>query len=222
VQGKIMLLENYPEFLSADEVKIILDWLDHREYTKEKTMLLEGTGEIVKYRNKNTDFQLPDSLIREIVYPKLQRLFNDPTPTHNTFLESHYPFGIHLDTVSTFERKNFTKTSSDTNERAVLIALNQSPSFRTVFFDFYADDLDEYYQNVPNIDALAPEFIAPQEIDLSHLTNKELNLLSHYNIELAGSCPWETGMAISWSRRQLHCSSNFYTKGVKKALVMFF
>lgn len=219
-----MSIHQYPNFLSSSETDDILSWLEDRPYTKEKfgpTPTSSGV-DILHFRNKNIDFHLDDSIVRQIVYPKLSGIISTTCPTHSAFLESHYPFSLHVDTIKTFDSNNFISTNDDSTDRAILIALNESPDFQTVFFDLYTDDLDEYYKNIPEMIPDLPVPVFDQVNDLGHLPNHARNLLSYYSVDRAQGFTWQKGMALSWSRRQLHCSSNFYNKGIKQALVMFF
>lgn len=217
-----MLLDRYENFISCSEADEILDWLETKPYTKETTTLDPSGAEVLQYRNKNIDLHLPESRVRQIIYPKLEKLFHNPCPTHSAFLESHYPFSLHVDTVQTFQNENFYSTNSMSNNRAVLIALNESPDFQTVFFDFFSDDLKSCFQNLPEIDESLPVPIYPGVNDLSHFAARDRSLLQHHNIQYADHQTWKKGQAISWPRTQLHCSGNFYRKGFKQALIMFF
>ena len=219
-----MSIQQYPNLLSSEETDQILSWLENRPYTKEKYAPGPDSTDILHYRNKNIDFHLPDSVVRQIVFPKLSELLQVPdlTPTHSAFLESHYPFSLHVDTVKTFENKQFSSTNGQSNDRAVLIALNESVNFQTIFFDLHADDLDQYYEKIPNMIPDLPAPMYDNVNDLGHLPNKARNLLQHYGIDRAEGVTWKKGMALSWSRQQMHCSSNFYNKGIKQALIMFF
>ena len=214
----------YPNFLSSDEVDEILGWLENKPYSKEKiapATIFNASRDILHFRNKNIDFHLNESVVRQIVYPKLLTIVPGAVPTHSAFLESHYPFSLHIDTVQTFNSKNLPSTAQDSNDRAVMITLNESPDFQTVFFDLYLDDIDRCYNEIPTMVEDLPVPIYDNVSDLSHLPNKARNLLS-YHCSKAQAFTWKKGMALSWSRRQLHCSSNFYNKGIKQALIMFF
>lgn len=219
-----MSIQQYPGLLTPEETDEILHWLKDRPYTKEKYGPGQTATDILHYRNKNIDFHLPDSVVRKIVFPKLSSLLQIPdlTPTHSAFLESHYPFSLHVDTVKTFDNEQFSSTNEHSNERAVLIALNESTDFQTVFFDLHTDNLDEYYEKIPTMIPDLPVPVYDNTNDLSHLSNRARNLLRHYNITRAEALTWKKGSALSWHRQQMHCSSNFYNKGIKQALIMFF
>ena len=224
MQLYVMTVQQYPGFITSDEADRILGWLKDQPYTKEKFAPTANSNDVnvLHYRNKNIDFHLDGSLVRQIVYPKLSDIMADPCATHGAFLESHYPFSLHVDTVKTFDSKNFTAISDESNNRAVLIALNESTDFQTVFFDFYTDDIDQSYANIPELIPELPVPVYDKINDLSHLPNRARNLLAYHSINQAQGVTWQKGMALTWSRQQLHCSSNFYHKGIKQALVLFF
>jgi hypothetical protein len=219
-------MKKYYNFLSKDEIKEILNWLDTQPYSKEATVDHPGLGNITKFRNKNLDFHLDNSPVRRIVFPKLQKIIESAEPTHCSFLESHYPFTLHVDTVSTFDKHNFYATKNTSTDVTVLIALNESPDFQTVFFDFYADNLDEYYDKLnnklPESATPLPKLDYPGVNDLSHIPVGWQEFLLKNDIKCVNACTWKEGFAMVWPRRQLHCSSNFLGKGIKQALVLFF
>lgn len=214
-------LGRYQAFLAQHEVDEILGWLDHQPYTKEKKIVGPSGDEILQYRNKNIDLQYQDSVVGKILYPKLREILDDPVPTHSVFLESHFPFSLHVDTEKTFDRKEFYATKSNSTDRSLLVSLNQSTDFQTVFFDFFTDDLAECFEGLLVGEHL-PAPCYPGVNDLSHLSNRDRQLLEHHAVQCTDCYTWQCGEAISWPRAQLHCSSNFYGKGIKQALVMFF
>ena len=217
-------MKKYQNFLSKDEVNEILEWLESKPYTKEVMIDPLISADAVKYRNKSLDFHLESSLVRKIVFPKLKKIIpnaDTADPTNSAFLESHYPFGLHVDTLKTFDKNGFYSIKNTTTNTAVLIALNESPDFKTVFFDFYTDDLDKDYDSLPSSSQPVSTLEYPG-VDLSHFSDRSKEFLQYHKIKCIDCCRWEQGLAMVWPRTQLHSSSNFSGKGIKKALVLFF
>ena len=209
-----------PDFLTIDEVNSILTYFNNRPYDVEN--IKEVCGEaIVNNRHKNNDYNLPGSLVREIVYSKLEKIVGPHIMDNGSLLESHYPYAAHLDTHQDLSRKNFHCHSDNFLNQSVLLSLNEDPSFKTVMFDYFADLVD-YTEPPVNDGSIANTMLDPKyaNLDFSHMLENQINFIKH--IQITDVYNWKTGSAIIWPRNQLHTSSNFYHSGKqKKAIVLF-
>ena len=219
--GLMTTVKRYPNFLTQSQCAQILEWLEPRPYSKTKYQTDDQGNEIVKYRNKNLDLHLSTSLVAEIINPSIMQTFGK-LPTHGSLLESHFPFGLHVDTVETFDKKGFESLHKDDINISCLIPLNQGPGHQTVFFDYFSNLIDDNLKSASTktLQLDVPKFQGVE--NLSHLTNTERHLLDENNIVVSDYETWQIGNAISWPRNQLHCAGNFYTRGVKEAIVLFF
>lgn len=202
--------------LSTSEVKILLEYFKTRPYSKESYREIDGKN-ILLTRHKDSEYDQKDSIVYKILHEKLYKILGKHEFDSGTLLESHYPFGLHVDTPQQFDIGSFYSHSTDTLRKniAVLICLSEDPLFNTVFFNYFTNvfdiPLDIEYVEVPNT----------KEADLSHLSplytkfSKSINIVDVYK--------WNIGDVFIWPRNQLHCSSNFLKSNkTKNALVLFF
>jgi hypothetical protein len=210
-----MTVQILPDFLTADEVESLLVEFSLQSYTSEKTkQLFDKT--IIASRYKNNHYNTPNSVVRQIVYPKLKNILGDHTMDSGSFLESHYPYDIHLDSHDTFSKKNFYSHTQNEINTSVLISLNEDSCFKTVFFDYFAQTLD--LTKVPT--GQEKHLDNHRSVDLSHLPEQHHKFIENLNI--TDVYHWKIGHAVLWPRTQLHASSNFYLSGKqKKAVVLF-
>jgi len=207
-------------FLTVDEINFLLSYYDNKPYTSEKTTEYQGHN-IVKNRHKDSDYNLVDGPIYQLLHPKLEKLLGSHILDSGAVLESHYPYQPHIDSRKRFTDKFYQhNTDEKCVDTAVLISLNEDPSFKTIIFDYFSKSLD--LTQVPelknnNITASSVK----DNIDLTHFTDQELKFVD--NLKISNVYNWKVGGLVTWNRNQLHCSSNFYSSGLqKKALVFFF
>lgn len=214
------MVKIHPDILTSCEINQILSWLQDRPYTKS---LDRGTphGKQLIYRNKNLDLHLPDSLVAQILGPKIYRLFGELYPEYSAFLEGHYPFTLHVDSPEAFLNRNIEqtkKTGIHGTQTSLLISLNEHPAFKTAFFDHHVKD---YHNNQPYQGAQVPVSFGDHNFD--HFTQHDADFLTSNDVTLSDVYHWRAGWAVSWPRDQLHCSTNYHGTGaVKKALTLFF
>lgn len=207
-------------FLTAKETNFLLSYYESKPYTSEK--FTEYQGQQIAYnRHKNSDYDLTSSPVYHLLYPKLKKLLGPHIMDSGALLESYYPYTIHLDTAQTFRDYNFYSHNKIENclNIAVLISLNEDPSFKTVMFDYFADTID-----VAHLPKIVPSnnitSLDQYNLDLQHLTVQELKFVK--NLKISDVYDWTAGGLVTWDRNQLHCSSNFYPSGKqKKAIVLF-
>ena len=208
----IQVIDN---FISLDCVKKLQDEFYTRPYVKEKH-IDSLYGRVLQYRNKNLNYNLYDDPVHEILSPAVHQNIGECNIQNGTFLESHFPFGLHVDTSETFGKKQFYSTTKQNFGHALLIPLSEHNCFQTVFFDWRSMTCP----NLPMFDSEKP-MITSNSPNLDHLTEKARDFLS--DKPLIKSIKWNLGSAIIWPRDQLHCSSNFYLTGLHKlAITMFF
>jgi hypothetical protein len=209
-----------PDFLTAQEVGLLLDHFDRCPCAVEKTKQHQDKT-IIYNRHKNIDYNMTGSLVRQIIYPKLEKIIGPHTMDNGSLLESHYPYPIHLDTHQDSAKKNFYCHSHDWKNQAVLISLNEDPCFKTVMFEYFADLLD--YSLAPIGDGTITDTIQDpryENLDLSHLADSQIEFIK--NIKITSVYHWKIGSALLWPRNQLHTSTNFYHSAKhKKAVVIF-
>ena len=97
----IQVIDN---FISLDCVKKLQDEFYTRPYVKEKH-IDSLYGRVLQYRNKNLNYNLYDDPVHEILSPAVHQNIGECNIQNGTFLESHFPFGLHVDTSETFEKK---------------------------------------------------------------------------------------------------------------------
>lgn len=206
------------QFITQDQVEILNAYSNHKPPSEVKTIDYNGQ-KIVRTVHRDCDYHVSDSVVHELLYEKLHKVLGPHTFDHGSFVESHFPYPLHVDTHETFIAKNiYTHTDQKLNA-SVLICLNDHPLFSTVFFDYFTEifDIEQSLERChKQIDSLSHD-----SVDLTHLSDRAMTLLSHINI--TNVAHWRVGDCLIWPRDQLHCSSNFLASGLqKKALVMFF
>jgi hypothetical protein len=204
-------------FLNNDEVDFLISYYADKPYTSEKTWIYQGR-EIIYNRHKNSDYDLPTSPVHQLLYPKLKELLGPHVMNSGGLLESHYPYPLHLDTYNKFEDKKFYlhNKKQECLDIAVLISLNEDPSFKTVMFDYFADTID--FDNPPMVGNTGSE--KWPNIDLEHCSPAQLDFAK--NLKILDVYDWSRGGLVTWDRRQLHCSSNFYPSDKQKQAIVLF
>lgn len=206
--------------LTSHEVGFLLSYYNSKPYTAENIREYQGQ-KIINNRHKDSEYDIPTSPVHQLIYPKLKEIIGLHQMDGGSLLESHFPFQMHLDTHKTFEDNQFyqhTETSKCL-DIAVLISLNEDPSFKTVMFDYCADTID--LTQIPSEGNMnIQESIECADVTLDHFTSQQLEFIK--NLKISSVYNWSAGSVIVWPRRQLHCSSNFYSSGKqKKAIVLF-
>jgi hypothetical protein len=207
----------YSNVLAPDEITQLIDYFNSKEYSKEN---YKDTvhGHLLRYRNKHSEYEIADSAVRSILYPKVLSIIGEHGIDGGMLLESHYPFGLHIDswTDDIFPGKKMHVKNQLFANKSIMFPLVSSKKFNTVFFDYYSDTILDFPNegNCQNTDF----FI--NNIDLSHFTQSQRNFVADKSI--SGVFEWEAGSVVVWPRNQLHCSGNFYNSGlIKTAIILF-
>ena len=207
------------EFLTISETNLLLSYFDDQPYVAENTVEY-NSNMIVENRHKNNDYNVPNSLCRQIIYPKLEKIIGPHIMDSGSLLESHYPYSLHVDSKKTFAKDKFYSHVNVSKDISVLISLNEDSSFNTVMFDYFAEIFD--CDQVPSTRSQSNTTADPKYADLNfdHFTPQELKFVR--NLQITNVYKWKTGSVIMWPRNQLPASSNFYASGKqKKAIVLF-
>jgi hypothetical protein len=207
-------------FLTTDDINLLSTYFDDKPYTVERTREYQGNT-IIYNRHKNSEYELTDGLVHQIIYPKLEKIIGPHAMDNGSFLESHYPYSIHLDTHQTYAEKQFQCHNNNYLNHAVLISLNDDPSFKTVMFDYFADILD--YTQTPSestntVNTMADPKYA--DLDFSHMLPHQIEFIR--SVKITNVYSWKVGSAVIWPRNQLHASSNYYPSGKQKKALVFF
>jgi hypothetical protein len=212
-RGQSIMMQ-YDDILTAEEIALLNNYFVSKEYSVEN---FKDTihGHRLRYRNKHTDYDLENSIVHDILYPKIYSLIGDHALNSGAFLESHYPFGLHVDTNKQFLNKLMYVHSAINVSKAIIIPLVSSKKFTTVFFDCYNDSID-----FPPDTATPVGDLFVDGVDLSHLPQNQRSFIADKHI--SGIFEWKTGSVAIWPRNQLHCSSNFYNTGLVKTAITLF
>jgi hypothetical protein len=169
---------------------------------------------------KHSEYNLEDQLPFRILHEKLTQILGPHQFTGGHWMDSHFPFLCHNDSIANHAARGVPIHYSDLHKNiGVLIPLCEGKHFHTVFFDHM---LPELYPNY--LDDLA----ANSDTELS---DDVMDLLDHHDpdayrkikkLKLAKIVRWKLGSMFTWPRDQLHCSSNFEKYGLtKQALVLW-
>ena len=213
-----MTIQLLPNFISIDEVDQLIDHFKNQPYTA-TTYIDVNLKNIVKHKHKNSNYDQKNSLVYNILHGKISAIIGDHQMSHGSLLESHYPVRVHVDTPEQFDTDNFYNLNR-TNQYlniALLISLNEHPSFCTVFFDLVTPKLvipDNSPDELSLVSESYPDLKFDHHTPVQNAFMKQLTITDVYR--------WKTGSAVIWPRSQVHCSSNFYGHGLTKdALVLF-
>lgn len=202
----------YSEVFTRDEISTLNAYYANKEYTVEKF----DSPEKLKYKNKNNDYEVEGSLPNLILRPKITEILGDHKMQFGAYLESHRPFGAHVDTNKNFQDNNNYHHLSDLHRNvAILIPLCEHPDCNTIFWKYWADSYNSPVE-------LPSQRVDPIDLGplLGHMTEEQKYKLSY--LELDKIFSWKLGSLAVWDRRQLHAASDF-TKSMqfKTAITIF-
>ena len=206
----------YHNLFTAQEIQDILEYFESKPYNT-----VEEYQGVVYSKNKNLDYQIPDSFAYRNIRPKINSILGQD---HEIFMgcykECYQSYSLHYDSPrshSRFDSKYQIPANSKYNI-AILIPLIEHPRFKTVIFDVFDEDVAD---KTLMFDSTC--LIGHNDLDLEEFTHvpeeyrKDLNLLPVDTI-----FQWRIGDAVSWDREQLHCSTDFAKFGlIKKFLILF-
>jgi hypothetical protein len=173
------------------------------------------------WRNmKNTDYNIKDSLPYRVLNQKLIDNIGQHCFNNGHYLDSHWPFSLHIDAYGTHAKANVPQFGPRSNAGlACMIPLSEGPHFQTLFFDYYADDWQK--SDIQKIAEHHGECLSPSVLEsIDHHSQEQIQKIKYLTLDAVAH--WELGSLVVWDRRQLHCSSNFAKYGLtKQAIVLF-
>jgi hypothetical protein len=176
-------------------------------------------GKLVRIM-KNSEYNLQDQLPFKILNKKLTQTLGPHQFTGGHWMDSHYPFYCHVDSLTNHVARGITVHDSQLHKNiGLLIPLSENKHFHTVFFDHMFERLYPTY-----MDDLARDSDSSLDVNvmnlLDHHTPEECEKIKKF--KLSKIVPWTLGSMFSWPRNQLHCSSNFEKYGLtKQAIVLW-
>jgi hypothetical protein len=199
---------------SENEIAQLVNYYSNQPYTIDDRFTKDNK---LKYRNKNNGYDDKDSLPYEIIHSKLVNILGEHNMQYGAYLESHYPFGVHVDTNTHIdETQDVYHHKTDIHRNiAVIIPLCESSYFKTIFFDYFINSFDD--------DTTLPKLLKePQDldIDLDHLGTIVKEKMQWIPIDQIFH--WKIGDIAIWNRNQLHCASNFLPSNTFKTAVTLF
>jgi hypothetical protein len=169
---------------------------------------------------KNSEYNLEDQLPFQIINSKLTNLLGEHCFTGGHWMDSYWPFSLHVDNISSYNDRGVPVFESPLHKNiGVLIPLSEHEHFKTIFFDHKTIEynvavLDQISKN--SITELDPEFMSL----VDHHSLDECKNIKKLKLDCVAD--WQLGGVFTWDRDQLHCSSNFGKyKLHKQAIVLW-
>lgn len=203
----------FTKVFSAAEIASLIEYYSSLPYVKDKYI----NENVLQFRNKHNHYDLKNSVPYSIMYDKIAALIGQHAMEYGDYLESHYPFSLHVDTNYTFTAESYYRHDTGQHRNmAVLVPLSEHELFNTVFFDHWSSTQMTRETVLPKITT------EPQQhnIDLSHIGSGMRQQLEW--IPLDKIFQWKLGDVAVWDRNQLHCASNFLPTGTSKQAIVIF
>jgi hypothetical protein len=207
-----MVVSVFQNFITLDELSILNEYYSTKPYANEKYKDTVD-GYRLAYKNKNTDYDLTDSTVYKILNPKITEKIGSHKLSGGQFLESHYPYGPHVDTIKQFEKKEFYNHETQTTNKGLIIPLEEHPSFNTIFFDLFSDE-----NITPVVNLEDKKYDHP--FDLSHFSKEMFDYTA--TLKITDAYNWKLGTAVLFDRNQLHCATNFTKHRLTKTAIVLF
>jgi hypothetical protein len=206
----------YENIFSLKEIEILLKYFDTQPYTH-----IEEVNGVIRCKNKNLDYQIPNSLVHNIVRPKLQLLLGDHEISSGSYKESYFPYATHVDGRHRPDMLDGTIYQIETKlnlDIAVLIPLSENFNYKTVTFNAY----DEKYNGMGT--ELKEEWlVSSNDLDLNEFDHIQESVRKNLvKLPLDKIFTWKIGSVFTWNRDQLHTSTNFAKHNlIKKFMILF-
>lgn len=207
----------FRDVISPGQIREMQDWFASRspDITKKKP---NGRRFHDEWRIDRFVNDIPSRILRSVIEPILPNsvLFS------GAYRESHFPFGLHIDTSEEVWAKLPSMLASTPGmvsyDAAVIIPFDGEPGSRTVVFDVSTRTWEPGQTKMHAMDidnGLDPA-------DFSHLEDPT-DMANITKLPLLLDFRWKPGDMVIWSRDKLHTASNFLDHSVtKKAITMFF
>jgi hypothetical protein len=181
--------------------------------------------EPAKTANKNLDYDLHDSLVYQIVRPKLAAILDDPNHKFfaGAYKEYEVPYPLHIDNTVPTASQVFE--SDKKHKTAFLIPLMEGEDLYTAMFDvfmpvghsFKIGTTDE--DKVKELRPFLHEITSGINLDMfDHIEEPFKSMLPYIPVDKIQK--WKLGSVITWHFDQLHCSTNFAKHGITKKFMV--
>ena len=201
----------FRNLISPEEINLLQDYYSQKPVMQ--TKFKDDAKTILKTKIKNSDYNIVDSIVYKILWPKIKNIVGDHAMTHGAYYESFYPYSIHTDTDS--ENVHAPKLDQHINlNLGILVPLTQSSVDKTIFFKHFVDHFSE--------STILPDKIV-QHDDLSlfdHVSPWQKNKLKFLQIDKIFQ--WKLGDIAIWNRNQIHCAGNFLSHETSKCHIALF
>ena len=206
----------YKNLFPIEDLTLLIKHFDSQSYSH-----IQEYNNTLICKNKNLDYQVPNTPVYNIVRPRIQEILGDHNISCGSYKESYTPYSTHVDGRMRPDIVDGTITQIETgfnHDVAIIIPLSESPAFKTVTFKAY----DAEYAGMGT--ALKEEWLhSSNELDLNEFDHIDYPVRQDLlKLELDTVFSWQMGDAFSWTRDQLHSSTNFAKHNlVKKFMILF-
>jgi len=165
---------------------------------------------------KNIDYHKPYSRAYKIIKPKLDKIIGpDHQFTNGCYREATKPYATHIDNYA-FHAPFYSFEGAKKYSCAVLIPLLEDPEFRTIVFDVHSHEDLGMGQPLPEKFLTGHNDLDPAWF--SHIEEPARSQISKFTVDKVFN--WKLGNMITWSRTQLHASTDFSKFGLCKKFVI--
>ena len=216
------MAKSIDNFITLDEINAIKEFYGNGPYDR------SGNHPDDNNKLQWENSKIADWILKEILHDKIVPIVGEEyriSPGFGVFQRCHIPFGMHIDSKRRID-PNRTVGTAESNGIALMIPLDQSRYFNTVFWnEFFSDDSEKIAAFNRFIDLPETEVLNNHTGDLVDLEfcwqDPNKKLYNHYELDLCYN--WRLGSAAYWDRNQIHAASDF-TKHApyKDAITIFF
>jgi len=211
-----MSVNIFDNVFSIDEINQLIEFYDKLPVSNTKLL---PDGELCRVM-KNSEYNLEDQLPFHIINSKLTSLLGEHHFTGGHWMDSYWPFPLHVDNISSYNDRGVPVFESPLHKNiGVLIPLSEHEHFKTVFFDHKTIKYDTTF-----LDQISKN--STTELDSEFMSLVDHHSVDEYEkikkIKLDCVADWHLGRVFTWDRDQLHCSSNFKKYRLhKQAIVLW-
>lgn len=205
-------------FISLDNIKKIKEYFNERPFDE------VGYHPVFPDQLQWANSKLPEWIWEKILNPIMHAEFGDFKVSYGSgkFQRCYVPFGMHIDSKAEISKLDYVPESVGYN---VLIPLDESPEFCTIFWEEHFNTNDEKNKS----------FMAFNELPNHQVKNNHIG--SKYNLEFCWEHPfkkiynhyqfdcafeWKLGSMVTWPRTQLHSATDFTKKFPYKDAITIF
>ena len=206
----------YENIFSLKEIEILLKYFDNQPYSN-----IQEIDGVLWCKNKDLDYQIPNSLVHKIVRPKIQSLIGDHEINNGSYKESYFPYATHIDGPllrGVLDDNIYQIETNLTHNISILIPLSENPVFKTVTFNIH----DTKYNGMGS--TLKEEWlISSNDLDLNEFDHIQEDVRKDIaKLPLDTIFHWKIGSVFTWSKDQLHTSTNFAKYNLNKKFMILF